>query len=52
MFADDTTLVASHLNFNTLIKDVNVGLNAYTTWFRLNKLSLNIKKSNFIIFSC
>lgn len=47
MFADDTTLVLSHSNFNSLIKDANVGLTAYATWFRLNKLSLNIKKSNY-----
>ena len=42
MFADDTTLVLSHSNFNSLIKDANVGLTAHATWFRLNKLSLNI----------
>lgn len=47
IFADDTTLVLFHPNFNSLIKDVNAGLTAYTTWFRLNKLSLNIKKSNY-----
>ena len=46
MFADDTTLVLSHSNFSSLIKDANVGLTAYATWFRQNKLSLNIKKSN------
>ena len=51
MFADDTTLVLSHSNFSSLIKDANVGFTAYATWFRLNKLSLNLKKSNFIIFS-
>lgn len=44
MFADDTTPVLSHSNFNLLIKDANVSLTAYTTWFRLDKLSLNIKK--------
>jgi len=47
MYADDTTLVLSHSNFNSLIKNAT----ACTTWFRLNKLSLNIKTSNFIIFS-
>ena len=51
MFADDTTLVYSHSNLNFLIKNVNIGLTAYATWFRLNKLSLNTKKSNYIIFS-
>ena len=51
MFADDTTLVLSNSNFNSLISNVNDGLNAFVTWFKMNKLSLNIKKSNFIIFS-
>lgn len=51
MFADDTTLLLSHSNFHSLIKEANVGLAAYASWFNLNKLSLNIKKSNFIIFS-
>ncbi len=48
MFADDTTLVLSNSNFDSLMKD---GLAAYAMRFRLNKLSLNIRKSNFIIFS-
>ena len=50
MFADDTTLVLSNSNFDSLMKDANTGLAAYAVWFRLNKLSLNIRKSNFIIF--
>ena len=36
--------------FDTLIEEVNEGLQKITTWFHTNKLSLNIKKSNFIIF--
>lgn len=51
MFADDTTLIRSNANFNSLINEVNTGLCAFSSWFKLNKLSLNIKKSNFIIFS-
>ena len=51
MFADYTTPVLSHSNFSSLMKDANVGLTAYITWFRLNTLFLNIKKSNFI-FLC
>lgn len=51
MFADDTTLVFSHSNVNLLIKNVNDISIDYANWFNLNKLSLNINKSNFIIFS-
>ena len=51
MFADDTTLVLSNSNFESLIRDANNGLGAFVKWFKINKLSLNIKKSNFIIFS-
>ena len=41
----------SHKHFKTLISEVNSGLLAYSKWFQLNKLSLNIKKSNYIIFA-
>lgn len=44
MFADNTALVLSHSNFNSLIKNANYGVIAYTNWFYLNKPSLNIKK--------
>ena len=50
MFADYTTPVLSHSNFSSLIKDANVGLTAYATWFGLNKLSLN-KKNLTLSFS-
>ena len=32
------------------IEEINEELQKITTWFHTNKLSLNIKKSNFIIF--
>ena len=51
LFADDTNLFLSHKHFKTLISEVNSGLLAYSKWFQLNKLSLNLKKSNYIIFA-
>ena len=48
--ADDTSLFHAHTDFDTLIKEINEELQKITTWFHTNKLSLNIKKSNFIIF--
>jgi len=47
-FADDTNLVASHHDFN--IQMVNEELSYIMLWFQWNKLTLNIKKCNFIIF--
>ena len=50
LFADDTSLFHAHTDFDTLIEEINEELQKITTWFHANKLSLNIKKSNFIIF--
>ena len=50
LFADDTSLFHAHTDFDTLIEEINEELQKITTWFHTNKLSLNIKKSNFIIF--
>ena len=51
LFADDTSLFHSHTCFNTLIQEVNIQLHKFSTWFNTNKLSLNTKKTNFIIFT-
>ena len=50
LFADDTSLFHAHTDFDTLIEEINEELQKITTWFHTNKLSLNKKKSNFIIF--
>ena len=49
-FADDTSIFHAHTYFDTLIEEINEELQKITTWFHTNKLSLNIKQSNFIIF--
>ena len=51
LFADDTNLIASHSDLNTLVEHVNEELLEVSRWFQLNKLTLNIKKCNFMIFS-
>lgn len=51
MFADDTNIFFKHKNFNILINMVNDELRLISTWFKLNKLSLNVKKTNYIIFT-
>ena len=48
LFADDTNIVLSHKNLNRLISTLNVELAKVSSWFKCNKLSLNISKTNFM----
>ena len=50
MFADDTNLFLKGRDLNNLISKSNEELAKMSVWFKLNMLSLNIKKTNFIIF--
>jgi len=50
MFADDTNIFFKHPNWDILLNMVNEELYEISRWFKLNKLSLNIKKTNYIIF--
>ena len=50
MFADDTNLFFKHKNLHTLYTIINDELSKISAWFKLNKLSLHIKKTNYIIF--
>ena len=52
LFADDTSMYQSHQHLTTtLIEEVNNENKKITQWFHTNKLSLNIKKTNYIIFA-
>ena len=51
MYADDTNLFFTHNNINTLCNTVNRELEAVTKWIKANKLSLNLEKNNFMLFS-
>lgn len=50
MFADDTNLFMSNSNVEILIQQMNAELCKLSHWFKINKLSLNIKKTNFMLF--
>merc|ERR1712002_317095 len=50
LFADDTNIFHSHKNINTLNSMLNNELSKVAQWFKCNKLSLNINKTNFIHF--
>lgn len=50
LFADDTNIIASHDNFQDLIHLINIELSNIAEWFKLNKLVVNISKTNCIYF--
>ena len=50
LFVDDTTLLFAHKNLKVLEQVVNSELSKVSEWLVVNKLSLNIKKSNYVIF--
>ena len=50
LFADDTNLLYADNNLRSLEVTVNKKLTSVCNWLIANKLSLNTKKSNFVIF--
>ena len=51
MFADDSSLFLSESSIGTLFDKANMDLIQISDWLKSNKLSLNVNKSKFIIFS-
>ena len=51
MFADDTYFFYSLENIKGLFHTVNSELEKISQWFKANKLSINIKKTKFILFN-
>ena len=50
LFADDTSIYYDSENLNTLQKTVNRELRKARKWLEANRLSLNIAKTNYVIF--
>ena len=50
MFADDTNLFLSDENISELFQQMNKELKSVSTWFKANKLSINIDKTKWTIF--
>ena len=50
IFADDTNILFSHKDPIQLQDLINTELKNISNWFKLNKLSLNIGKTNYMIF--
>ena len=51
LFTNDTTIASAHQNIDILFSQANTELTKLYNWFCLNKLSLNIDKTNYILFS-
>jgi hypothetical protein len=50
LFADDTNLLLNSTNLNDLIATANTEIQKISDRLKINKLSLNIKKTHFILF--
>ena len=50
MFADDTNSFLSNENISELFQQMNKVLKNVSTWFKENKLSINIDKTKWTIF--
>ena len=50
LFADDTNLFIKGKDLNTIENEINNELDVISTWLKVNKLHLNIKKTHFMIF--
>ena len=51
LFADDTNLFRSDYDLDILCLEINQELSKLNKWSRVNKLSLNVLKTNFIVFA-
>ena len=50
LFADDTNILCKHENYVSLCELVNIELSELSKWFSINKLSLNVKKTSYMLF--
>ena len=51
LFADDTNIFNKNSNLQQLIRSTNEELSKLSLWFKANRLSLNITKTNYMLFS-
>ena len=51
LFADDTTIYLSSDKIETMYQIMNDELLNLTDWFKANKLSLNVSKTNYVLFN-
>ena len=51
LFSDYKTILSTHKDAKLLYEQANNELDKLQNWLRLNKLSINVNKTNYIIFS-
>ena len=51
LFADDTTIYVSSENIGEMYETMNAELDVLSDWFKANKLSLNVSKTNYVHFT-
>src|ERR1043165_3682325 len=51
LFADDSNVFISHNSYENMYQLLNNELKTVSAWFKANKLSLNLNKTNYILFS-
>ena len=51
LFADDTTIYSTAPHLNQAYVNLNTDLNSLADWFKANKLSLNVNKTVYMVFS-
>ena len=51
VFADDTNLFCTGKNLNDIVKEINVEIDKIYSWVKANKLSLNVDKTSFMLFT-
>lgn len=50
LFADDSNMFLSGKNIDELVNSMNIEMEKVTDWLNVNKLSLNLKKTHYMIF--
>ena len=51
LYADDSVLTLCHKNVNCLQSNLNLELHKINAWLNYNQLSLNVTKTNRILFT-
>ena len=51
LFADDTNISFSHCNYVSLVDKINIGLESITDWTLANRLTINVSKTEAMLFS-
>ena len=50
LFADDTSVFIEGTSYNNIINDMNRELEKVDKWLKSNKLTVNIKKTQYMLF--